>query len=253
MTVADQQPWPPSRPDSFHDPGQIVPVIPAAAPLYRHPGRSARFTVIPAGAPPFTVIPAGAPPFTIIPAGAQRRAGIHTEPGQIPPRGAHPIPDGSRISLRLSGMTAREASQSQSPLYRHPGRSAAESRDPRGPSPGSSSGPGTAARDCRPTGGLPQADARGSAPAYPHPRTTTRNPEHTVGRHSHADTRGTTQPRQLIRPRNGGKGLPPYGGPKPPPPGVSSTTQSPACTVRRSQESRRSNEPSARSMEVRPH
>jgi hypothetical protein len=56
------------------------------------------------------------------------------------------------------------------------------------PRPDSASGPGTAARDCRPT------------------------VDRAVGRHSHADTRSTTPPRQRIRPPHGGKGLPPYGG-----------------------------------------
>jgi hypothetical protein len=63
-------------------------------------------------------------PSSVIPAGAQRRAGIH---------GAAPAPAGSRIStcggFRDDGLVGGGEPE---PPFRHPGRSAAESRDPWG-------------------------------------------------------------------------------------------------------------------------
>jgi hypothetical protein len=114
-----------------------TPVIPAVAPSHPcHPGRGA---LPPLSSRPWRL------PAPVIPAGAQRRAGIHRGRGWPAEFGGlRQASNGSRISLRLSGMTGvggcpgcRENPHAVIPAGAlshpcHPGRSAAESRDPSG-------------------------------------------------------------------------------------------------------------------------
>jgi hypothetical protein len=157
-----QPPW---IPDQVRDDGLECG---ARGPLFRHPWRGIPIPVIPAGTShsrhpgrniPF---PSSRPehPIPVIPAGAQRRAGIQRTPVPAPECPAPRSPHGSRIKSGMTGLSAVPAvrssvtpggaspfpsSRPEHPIpvipagtshSRHPGRSAAESRDPADACPG---------------------------------------------------------------------------------------------------------------------
>jgi hypothetical protein len=121
-------------------------------PYSRHPGRSIPFPSSPPEHPLPGVTPVIPPehPLPVIPAGAQRRAGIQRTPAAAPRCPVPPGPRGSRIKSGMTALGPRRsipfpvipAGDSRHPgpplpvipagasPSRHPGRSAAESRDP---------------------------------------------------------------------------------------------------------------------------